>query len=97
MSRLLANKRFVISERGGVPEEEAYFSAGVVFVARSEIRAACLHYLERPEERRRIAEEGHRLFRMRDEVGVLREPVLRLLPTLVNPTDVAERPSATQM
>ena len=69
----------MISERGGAPEEEAYFEEGVVFVARSEIRAASLHYLERPEERRRIAEEGHRLFRMRDEVGVLQAPVRRLL------------------
>ena len=61
-----------------MPEEEAYFEAGVVFVARDEIRTACLHYLDRPEERAQIAEAGYRLFRERDEVEILRGPVGRI-------------------
>ena len=105
-SRLLANARFIISERASkgpegisgnnsrtdaygnntaakersfAREEEQYFSPGIIFAPRSELRETCQYFLARPEERRRIAAEGYRLFRQRSEAEILAAPVARLL------------------
>jgi|MDSY01.1.fsa_nt_gb hypothetical protein len=87
LSRLLANARFVVAENvageranGSFAfEEQQYFAPGVVFAPRDELRRTCQHFLARPEERRRVAAEGHRLFKRRSETAILEAPVRRLL------------------
>ena len=79
LAKLFTNRRFVISERGGMPEEEAYFSSGVVFVARSQIPLACAYFLDRPQERQWIADEGYRLFQMRKESALLQQPLRKTM------------------
>ena len=93
LSRLLANARFVVSEsveagpRNGAGEEresfaleeQQYFAPGVVFAPRGDLRRTCHYFLARPEERRRIAAEGFRLFTERNEAAILASPVRNLL------------------
>jgi hypothetical protein len=66
VSYLLANRRFVISERGCEPEEDAELAAGGVFANYGHLAEGCASNLGRPDERERIArgirvddEEGH--------------------------------------
>ena len=58
VSYLLANRRFVVSERGCDPAEEAAFSAAVVFADYDELAKTCLDFILRPEDRKRIAAAG---------------------------------------
>jgi spore maturation protein CgeB len=66
VSYLLANGRFVVSERGGDAAEDDEFAAGVVFADYGELVDACVAYLGRPDERRRIAQAGFELMVRRD-------------------------------
>ncbi len=75
VSYLLANQRFVISERGSNPVEEAAFSAGVVFVDYDDLVKTCLDFLSRSEDRRRIAELGFKLMRQRSETDYLKNVI----------------------
>lgn len=72
VSYLLANQRFVVSEYGCNPDEEAAFSAGVVFADYDDLVKTCLDFLSRPEERRRIAEAGFQLMSQRSETDYLK-------------------------
>jgi hypothetical protein len=75
VSYLLANRRFVISESGCDPQEDAEFSAGVVFAGYGDLVEACATYLGRAEERERIAGSGFELMVQRD----MREYLRRVL------------------
>jgi hypothetical protein len=76
---LLANKRFVVSETSGSPSEVARYQNGVIFVApgdHGELARTCLYYLNKPSERKLVAQKGHAIataIRMED---ILR-PLLR--------------------
>jgi hypothetical protein len=78
VSYLLANRRCVVSERGCDAAEEAVFEAGVAFAPYGGLADRCLELLARPEERRRLAEEGFRLMAARDEAAYLRDVVAGL-------------------
>lgn len=75
VSYLLANQRFVISERGSNPVEEAAFSAGVVFADYDDLVKTCLDFLSSSEDRKRIAEAGFKLMRQRSETDYLKNVI----------------------
>ena len=58
LSYLLANRCFVVSEKGSDPDTEKYYRDGVAFADYDALTDTCLSYLERPDERLRIAERG---------------------------------------
>jgi tetratricopeptide (TPR) repeat protein len=72
VSYLLANGRFVVSERGADPEEERPFEAGVAFAPYERLADRCLELLARPDERRRIADAGRAAMRARPQAELLR-------------------------
>jgi hypothetical protein len=72
VSYLLANQRFVVSEPGCNPVEEAPFSEGVVFAEYDDLVKTCLDFLSRSEDRRRIAEAGFKLMSQRSETDYLK-------------------------
>jgi GT2 family glycosyltransferase len=88
VSYLLANKRFVISERGSVAEEDAAFAAGVAFAAYDDLVDTCIAYLAHPERRAAIAAAGFALMKERSEAALL-APVLKL--------EAASRPADAQL
>lgn len=75
VSYLLANRRFVISERGCNPVEEAEFSTGVVFAGYDNLVNTCLDLLSSSEDRNRVAEEGFKLMSQRSEIDYLRNVI----------------------
>jgi hypothetical protein len=75
VSYLLANRRFVISEAGCDPAEDAEFAAGVVFAEYGDLVEAFATYLGRAEERERISRAGFELMVQRD----MREYLRRVL------------------
>lgn len=78
VSYLLANRRFVISERGCNPVEEAAFSAGVVFTDYDELVQTCLDFLSRSEDRRHMAEVGFQLMSQRVETDYLKTVIKKM-------------------
>lgn len=62
---LLANRRFVVSERGSDPAEAAEYAAGVVFSDYEALADTCERYLAQAAERQRIAEAGFLLMQQR--------------------------------
>ena len=71
-SYLLANRCFVISEKGNDPKEEAEFSRGIVFSDYHNLVQTCLDYLNRPGERKHIAETGFQFIRQRSQSEYLK-------------------------
>lgn len=72
VSYLLANQRFVISERGSNPVEEAAFSTGVIFENYENLVKTCLDFLSRSEDRRFVAEAGFKIMSQRSETDYLK-------------------------
>lgn len=77
-SYLLANRRFVISEPGTEPAEEARFAPGVVFADYADIVDVCRDFLTRDDDRRRYAQAGHEIMRARPAENYLRDAVAEL-------------------
>lgn len=75
VSYLLANRRFVVSERGTDPAVEAEFAEGICFADYADIPAACAAHVSAADERRRIAERGFGIMQGRDLVTYLRQVV----------------------
>ncbi|MEB3359761.1 MAG: hypothetical protein VKK04_23755 [Synechococcales bacterium] len=71
VSYLLANRRFVISERGSDSTEEPSFASGIVFSDYENLVDTCLDFLNRPLDRQRIAQAGFELMSQRSEVAYL--------------------------
>ena len=69
---LLANRRFVVSERGRDLALEQPFEHGVAFGTFDELPALCMKYLYARAERRAIAERGFEAMRARPMVESLR-------------------------
>jgi tetratricopeptide (TPR) repeat protein len=78
VSYLLANRRFVISERGCDPVEESAFAPGIVFSDYDHLVETCLDFLDRPQDRTHIAEVGFDLMAQRPETTYL-EPALQAI------------------
>jgi hypothetical protein len=72
VSYLLANRRAVVSERGRDPEEERPFEQAVAFAEHGSLAETCMDLLRRPEERRRLSEEGFRTMVARPQAEYLR-------------------------
>lgn len=68
---LLSNRRFVVSENGADHRDETQWKEGLVFADDSRIVDVCMDYLERPEDRRVIAERGFELIRARPMAQIL--------------------------
>jgi hypothetical protein len=81
VSYLLANHRFVISERGCNPVEEAAFSEGVVFADYDELVKTCLDFLCRSEDRRCIAEAGFQVMSQRVTTDYLKKVIEKMEST----------------
>ena len=72
VSYLLANKRFVVSERGADPDLETPFEGGVAFADYPGLVNCCLAHLRDPEARARVAEQGFAQIRARPQTAFLR-------------------------
>ena len=78
-SRLLANRRFIISEVGGAPAEMELYAEGVVFVENAtQLKLACEYFLAHPHEREHVARRGQEIFTSQHMAEALRQPVSNL-------------------
>ena len=75
---LLANRRFVVSERGCDSAEEANYADGVAFSAYDDLADTCDRFLAQPHERRRVADAGFDLMQHRP-IETLLAPALASL------------------
>ncbi len=75
---LLANRVFVISERGADPEEAARFEGGLVFCGYEQLASNCLRYLGDPRARQLIAASGHDLIRQQAHAQYLAPAIAAL-------------------
>jgi glycosyl transferase family 1 len=67
---LMANGRFVLSETSPDAEETG-LAGGMAFAAYADLEEACLHYLERPQDRAAIAAAGRAILRKRPQSALL--------------------------
>jgi hypothetical protein len=72
VSYLLANRRFVVSERGRDLALERPFEGGIAFGTYEELPALCHRYMHARAERRAIAERGFEVMRSMPMVESLR-------------------------
>ncbi|HVR62723.1 MAG TPA: hypothetical protein VMU50_12540 [Polyangia bacterium] len=72
VSYLLANRCFVVSERGSDPGGEAPFADGVAFADYPALAEICLRFLGDAAARARIAQRGFEAIAARREVDILR-------------------------
>lgn len=79
VNHLLCNHAFVISETCSNQEEYKYLEGGLIFAPYHHIVETIVHWLQHPEERRQIAEQGYQ--------NVRATPVR--LPSLENGGDVS--------
>jgi hypothetical protein len=70
---LLANKRFVVSEKGNDEELEGPLREGLVFAPYDNIISACLSYLKEDHLRAEIAERGFALIKGLRQVEFLKD------------------------
>ena len=75
---LLANKVFVVSERGVDVEESARFEGGVAFSSYEQLVSTCLRYLGDPQSRQLIAARGHDLIRQQEQAHFLAPAIAAL-------------------
>lgn len=64
LDHLLSNRRFVIHETLSELAPDSEFEQHVITCAYEAIPATCLYYLQRPEDRARIAERAHQWFKV---------------------------------
>lgn len=79
LMRLLANRRFIVSETSGDAAERGRFEAGIVFTDAARIVQVVKYYLARPRERHRIARAGFAIMRALRSADALLEPVRQLV------------------
>jgi hypothetical protein len=72
VSYLLANRCFVVSERGSDPAGEAPFADGVAFADYPRLTETCLKFLADPAARARVAAHGFAVIQQRCTVDFLR-------------------------
>jgi Glycosyl transferases group 1 len=73
---LLANGRFVLSEESPDAQETG-LAEGIAFASYDGLEAACVKFLERPDERTEIAERGRRILRQRPQAALLAPAVAK--------------------
>lgn len=79
LARLLSNEKFIISEGKCETGQCSSFRNGVVFAEREDLKAAIIHYLSRPHERREIARRGRLHFESQTQAHALEVPIHQLL------------------
>ncbi|UMB69022.1 hypothetical protein [Mycobacterium paraterrae] len=72
VSYLLANKRAVVSERGGDPALERDVESGVAFADYDGLVDRCVELLRDDGARRELAERGYQIFTSRSQAEILR-------------------------
>ena len=75
---LLANRVFVVSERGSDAEESARFEGGLVYCGYQQLAAICLRYLGDPQSRQFVAARGFDLIRQLEQTRYLAPAVAAL-------------------
>jgi hypothetical protein len=71
VSYLLANKRAVVSERGGDPALERELESGVAFADYAELIDRCVKLLGDEGARRELAERGYQVFSARSQAAIV--------------------------
>ncbi|MCV6970387.1 glycosyltransferase family 1 protein, partial [Mycobacterium bohemicum] len=71
VSYLLANRRAVVSERGGDPTLERELESGIAFADYDELVERCVELLGDERARRELAEQGYRAFSARDQATIV--------------------------
>jgi hypothetical protein len=79
VSYLLANRLCVVSETGLDNELEDPLRNGVAFVNYRDLVAVCHHLLQRPEERRRLANSGFEAFKAQPQAPMLKAALAGLV------------------
>lgn len=69
---LLANNRFVLTETSEPSADQTYFEPGLAIIPYENLVDACCYYLEHPEERQAIAQQGFELVKNRKQSDALR-------------------------
>lgn len=59
----------------GSASERETFKGGVIFAPLERLAETCLYYLQRPQERKAIAERGRQIVEQQAEADMLRVPV----------------------
>ncbi len=77
LSHLMANKKFIVSERGNDQIIERPFEAGIVFVDYDSLVERCLYYLQNPSERKSIAAMGFEIFSANKQADFLKAALSR--------------------
>lgn len=80
ISYLLANRKFIISEKGCNAEEEKEFSSGLILANYNQLVDHCLYYLKQPQKREEIAQQGFKIMSQRSE----KEYLKKVIPTINN-------------
>ena len=78
VSYLLANRLCVVSEAGLDQDLEGPFRNGVAFVPYRDLVAVCRYLLQRPDERRRLANAGFEAFKARPQAAMLKAALASL-------------------
>jgi hypothetical protein len=73
LAHLMANKTFIVSERGNDLELEKPFDDGIVFADHDSLVDECLYYLDNPSERKSIAARGYEIFSAHKQTDFLKE------------------------
>jgi hypothetical protein len=79
VSYLLANGRFVVSERGSDAAHEALYESALAFSEYEDLVDTCIHYLNHEDQRQAIAQAGFNLMRNHLQTEFLK-PVLAAYP-----------------
>jgi hypothetical protein len=72
---LMANRKFIISERGNDKQLEEPFEKGIWFCNYDEIVAACVGFLQEDGTRRAMASVGYRIMSSRKQTDFLRKVI----------------------
>ncbi len=73
VSYLLANRVFVVSEKGADHKLERPFAQGVAFASYDKLVETCQHYLQDNKARDSVADEGFQIFQDMPQVDFLRQ------------------------
>lgn len=73
LSFLMANKRFIVSEKGNDESMERSFEGGIVFVDYDSMVETCCRYVNNITERREIAVRGHEIFSAHNQEAFLKK------------------------
>ncbi|ORU99222.1 hypothetical protein AWB93_12435, partial [Mycobacterium bohemicum] len=92
VSYLLANRRAVVSERGGDRALERDLESGVAFADYDELVERCVELAADERARRELAERGYRAFSARDQAAILRRALSESFEGISHEADARNAP-----